>query len=257
MYSVVGRIKTFKQPRGGLIPPKTLTETILSDGNKLSAEENINPGLVGTAVEYLTRYLNDPKKNKESAFAISLIGARGVGEETQAKKLLGGITGLDRKSIINACKLVGYDVVYRAGMMAYRPVADINPDSATWKNIEIMVNRSLTFFQDYGPVVKDGFTFEGAYTPTISSGDGDFLTKDTLWDFKVSRNKPTKDHTLQVLTYLLLGQRSIHPEFQSITSLGIFNPRLNVVYLIKLSDVPSSVIELVLTEVIGYPPRGY
>ena len=76
-----------------------------------------------------------------------------------------------------------------------------------------------------GSIIKDGFTFEpakpddkayekmiktgkgsyGGYTYTVESGDGDFLTADTLWDFKVSKSKPTNKHTLQLLMYLLLN----------------------------------------------------
>jgi hypothetical protein len=38
----------------------------------------------------------------------------------------------------------------------------------------------------------DGFTFEGGYTDTVSKGDGDLTTADTLWDFKVSKAKVKK-----------------------------------------------------------------
>jgi len=38
-----------------------------------------------------------------------------------------------------------------------------------------MVNRNMTFWKKYGLIAQDGFTFEA---------DGDFLTTDTLWDFK-------------------------------------------------------------------------
>ena len=91
----------------------------------------------------------------------------------------------------------------------------IVPDQATIANIRIMVERSLSFFKAFGPVTADGFTMEGSYTATITTGDGDFLTKDTLWDFKVTTSKPNKDHTLQLLIYYLMGRRSIHPEFQT------------------------------------------
>ena len=39
-----------------------------------------------------------------------------------------------------------------------------------------MVKRSLAFWKEYGPITKDGFTFEGGYTDIVSSGDGDYLT---------------------------------------------------------------------------------
>ena len=71
--------------------------------------------------------------------------------------------------------------------MAYRPVEDIEPDGDTIENIRTMVERSLRFFNQYGPKVLDGLTFEGGYTGYVATGDGDFLTNDTLWDFKVSK----------------------------------------------------------------------
>ena len=48
----------------------------------------------------------------------------------------------------------------------------------------------MKFWEDYGPIVKDGFTFEpNGYTEIVNSGDGDYLTADTIWDFKVSKSK--------------------------------------------------------------------
>ena len=74
-----------------------------------------------------------------------------------------------------------------------------------------MIQRSIEFFKIYVPIKQDGFSFEpvngnkddydkmiktntgtyGGYTATVSAGDGDFLTTDTLWDFKVSKSAPT------------------------------------------------------------------
>ena len=79
------------------------------------------------------------------------------------------------------------------GAFNAKGAVDTNPDSQTIENIRIMVNRSLEFWQKYGPVTVDGFTFEDeGYTETVDSGDGDYLTSDTMWDFKVSKSKLTK-----------------------------------------------------------------
>ena len=76
-----------------------------------------------------------------------------------------------------------------------KKATDTNPDSYTIQNIQTMVKRSVAFWDKYGPIVKDGFTFEPyGYTQTVNSGDGDFLTRDTIWDFKVSKSKPTNRH---------------------------------------------------------------
>lgn len=250
MTSVTKRISQIKQPRGGFLPIKIFSVTELSDGKELSTQENIAPNLIGLCVDYLSRFMCGSAK--EQAFEISLRGASLVGEDLQAQKFLSKITGLDDSSIANACKLVGFDVIYRAGRAFYKPVEEIDPDDQTLANIRTMVERSLAFFVDYGPVVKDGFDLKGAYTDLITIGDGDFLTADTLWDFKVSKTKPSKNHTLQLLVYYLMGIRSIHPEFSSVEYLGLYNPRQNVVYRLAISDIPKETIETVEREVIGY-----
>ncbi len=197
----------------------------------------------------------------EEAFAISLYGAKiasSMGRTNAAEtaeELLCGITGCDNKSIVNACKLVTFDVWLRdpfAALLA-KTAEDTNPDNNTIKNVRIMVERSAAFWDKYGPIVKDGFTFEpDGYTKTVDSGDGDFLTRDTLWDFKVTRTKPTSKHTLQLLMYWVMGQHSGQHEFKNITHLGIFNPRMNTIYRVPISKVEAKTIETIETEIICY-----
>lgn len=149
---------------------------------------------------------------------------------------------------------------------------ETNPDKETIQNIQTLVNRSVAFFKEYGPITEDGFSFEpekenlaayekmicsrkgsyGGYTATVAAGDGDFLTADTLWDFKVSKSKPTNKHTLQLLMYWIMGQHSGQKIYKSITKLGIFNPRLNTVYLLDVNDIPVEVIKEVERDVICY-----
>lgn len=251
MVSVTHRISKIKQPRGGYIKPKEFVVTDLLDTNTLNENENTHSSIVGLAVDYLTRFLSGAPIEK--SFEISLIGASKVkGGPELATDLLTIIKGTDDISIESACKMVGFDVVKRAGVAGYKPVELINPDKATISNIRVMVNRGLNFFKLYGPVVKDGFNFEGGYTPSINTGDGDFLTDNTLWDFKVSKSAPTNKHTLQLLIYYLMGVRSIHSEFKRIENLGIFNPRLNKVYLLPISTISNEIINEINTTVIGY-----
>ena len=52
--------------------------------------------------------------------------------------------------------------------------------------------------------------------------------------------------------YWIMGQHSGQRIYKNITKLGIFNPRLNKVYLINVSDIPKSVIKAIEKEVICY-----
>lgn len=252
LCSVTQRIRKIKQPRGGYLNPRQFEITQLSGGdiNDLYPQENVTPGLVGIAVDYLTRYLSgtDPEK----AFIISGLGAHLVAEDKLYDTLLQQLDGLSDNSIRAGVKLAGFDSAFRAGIPTYRPVENIIADSSTISNIRTMVERSLLFFKQYGPVTMDGLTFEGGYTGYVSSGDGDFLTKDTLWDFKVSKAKMKSQQTLQLLMYWRMGLHSIHPEYSDIRFLGIYNPRMNVVYRLDTSKIPSTTISEVETHVIGY-----
>lgn len=250
MVSVTKRISAVKQPRGGYIKPKDFVVTDLTDANILNKKENIQSSVIGTAVDYLARFLNG--EPVEKAFKISMMGAFNAKETELANELLFNIQGLDDNSIESACKMVGFDVAFRAGVAWYKPVELIKPDKETISNVRVMVNRGLKFFKFYGPIVSNGFNLEGGYTSTINTGDGDFLTENTLWEFKVLKSAPTNKHTLQLLIYYLMGVQSIHPEFKQIENLGIFNPRLNKVYLLPISTISDDIINKVHTTVIGY-----
>lgn len=258
MYSVTGRIRSIKQPRGGYIKPSEFKTIELNDGQVLNDKENVHASIIGMAVDYLTRLMIG--SDLLEAFKISIKGANSairLGATTidEAKKYLSGIDGLNDDSIINACKMVTFDVWYRNPVNAplAKTAKEINPDEATIENIRTMVKRSINFFDEYGPITVDGFTFEpNGYTETVSTGDGDFLTADTLWDFKVTKSKPTNKHTLQLLMYWIMGQHSGKPEYKNLTKLGIFNPRLNTVYLLDMSNVSAKTIADVEKNVICY-----
>lgn len=153
MVSVTRRIKQIKQPWGGYIKRKDFEVTEINDNNELNLEENIHASLVGLAVDYMTRFMMGA--SIKDAFKISIEGANIKGESKIAQEFLSQIKGLDNKSIICACKLSGYDVCYRAGIENYKPVTEINPDKETVENISIMIKRSMFFWEEYGPIVKD------------------------------------------------------------------------------------------------------
>ena len=251
-YTVTERVKTIKQPRGGFINSKNYETIPLENGiESLHPQESLHATVIGIAVDYMTRYMTGT--SLENAFEVSLKGARNINEFDTAIELLHNIQGLDDYSITCAIRLAAYDVYYRtASYRNYQSVNNIFPSSDTIENLRVMVQRSMDFFDKYGPKIKDGITFEGGYTNIIVKGDGDFMTNDTLWDFKTSKNKPNKDHWLQLLIYWRMGMHSIHPEFSNIKYIGIYNPRLNCVYRYNLSKLSKELIEFIDKDVIGY-----
>ena len=183
-------------------------------------------------------------------------GAKNISEYELAKAFLKHVKGLDDESIRCAHKLVEFDVYYRVQMSSFyrsmqKEKSPVLTDE-TIENVRTMVLRSLAFIENYGPITKDGFTFEGAYTDVVTIGDGDYLTADTLWDFKVSKKEPNKGQTLQILIYYIMGKHSNYLEFNNIQNLGIFNPRLNKAYSLSVSDISDEIITEVSEKVIGY-----
>lgn len=253
--TVTGRIKLIKQPRGGHVNPKMFAKACLSDGKKLHEKESIHQSLTGIAVDYMTRYMISGNSSK--AFMVSLAGAKIAGRSRDAAYYLKKIDRLDETAVINACRLATFDVWVRAGapaaLRSKTNDKNIFIDTDTIENIIIMVNRGVSFLNVYGPVIADSFTFnDWSYTDKVTAGDGDYLTYDTLWDFKTSKNKLNKDSTLQLLMYYLMGKRSGKAEFSGITKIGTFNPRLNEVMELSVAEIPESVVREVETEVIGY-----
>lgn len=327
MASVTQRVKQASQPRGGYVDPKAMEVRYLGrDGAAVTIDhtaENVHVSLVGMAVDYLTRVAIG--RPATEVFDLAVVGATRLGGDWSryALELCQVVDGSrrrvfalpdaesarffapnlknpqwatarevylvpDSQAITAAVKLSNFSAVVRAGLAAYNPDANTDPDETTIEHISSMVGASLFFMWEYGPVMVDGFTMFGGYTETIDSGDGDFITLDTLWDFKVSVKPPTKVHTLQLLVYWLMARRSdwnwrptwnwdrTMPEadWREVwdlddylaknrawpndlrgpvpTHLGVYNPRLDAVYRIAVERIPGSILAAVERDVIGY-----
>ena len=250
--AVTTRIRMISQPPEGLLPLSLFERVPLPDriGLHPRAVETVAPDIAGLYVDYMTRIaMGAPKR---VAFRIPLLGARLVGRAGEAEALLDRIVDFTPPSARAACLLLDFDAALRRGPQYWKPRRMV-PDEATYANLTRMVARSLVFFKEYGPVVWEGFDFEGGYTDRITSGSGDFLTKDTLWDFKVSCYPPNPGYTLQLLVYWRMGLHSIHAEYKSIRRLGFFNPRRNEVWLLNVDRIAPELIDWTDHELIGYP----
>lgn len=239
-YSVTQRIKAISQPHGGYLPIKEFTRTPLGNAEQLNPKENIHPALVGLTVDYLTRMML--VETPPEAFHIPLLGAKILGKEVEELP-----TDLSSDSIRLAVDLASYDVAVRATPERYTPTN--RPDEDTIENIRILTNRVIKYHTE-NPIVWPGFTFEGGYTHLVVAGDGDWLTKDGLYDLKVLRSEPNSQHTLQILMYWIMGMNSIHGIYEDMRYLALINPRKDVVYTLDLEKVSKGTIEQVKRDVL-------
>lgn len=252
-FSVTQVANHFPQPPGDLLPPSMFEKTFWADTKELAPKENIHPSIVGTTVDYLSRLITGAPK--EEAFAIALRGAEIAGKKERALALLEGIHGLDEESVEKAARLARYDSVVRVGLPAWlSSSADggPDPDEATTRNIQAMVRRTQRMLDMEGGKTLDHLTFEGGYTSLVATGDGDFMTKDGLWDLKTTKSPINAKHTLQLLMYWRMGLHSVHPEYKDVRKLGFMNPRRNLVETLEVRLIPEHVIQFVEKEVIGY-----
>ena len=257
MRFVISRVNQIKQPHGGYVKPSAFTVTQYCDGRVLSESENIHATIISLTVVYLTRFLLCAEGKR--AFEIPKKGAL-IAESMTGRKLmpqffslLSGITGIDDMSIVNTCKLVAFDVWYRnpAAASTAKPPERIVPDQDTVENIRIMLERTKSFWNNVAQASDMGFTSSNGQEQTIRFSEGNYLPEDTIWDLKVSKTGPTSKSTLYLLSNLILGHHSGKAEFTEITKLGIFNPRLNRAYTIRVDQIPVETIETVEQMAVG------
>lgn len=256
MSSVTQRVAEVKQPKGGYLKLSKFQETEYSDGILLNEKENLSTNVVGSAVKYLTMFSTG--ETVEQAFAYSMLGARIANSLSSRRavdeswKFIRQVQGLDDTSIVNACKLASFDVWHTSTISAVmsKSAEETVPDKGTIENIRTMVNRSISLFDTHGGVVKSGFDFGDGYTTYVKSGTGDFLTKTCLWCFKPMKTRPTIRHTLQLLMSYLLCTNSGLDIFSGVTDIGIFNPRLNMSWVLPVDWIDESIISEVKSEVI-------
>ena len=257
MLSVSQRLESVSQPYGGYVPRRLFTEHQYID-NKVVFEIDVAfAPIQGMVVDYLTRFMvtNDIM----AAFDISIRGSKKVdsvlGNDDEYKKalsLLQNIDGLDDNSIYNACKIVGYDTAERRGVETFKSIDFIKPTNALISNIRAMVERCLLFLNDVGPIISSEVTFVGGYTKLVSSGDGDYMTKDKLIELKASKHSFKAKWSLQLLMYYLLGFNSTNSIFKSLKELCIFNPYENKSYVAQIDAISDEAKYNVAHEILGY-----
>ena len=251
--SISKRVSEVFQPRGGYLRPSQFEKISFSSNvNDLNTVENISFAQIGLVVDHLTKFTIE--SSVEEAFADSIEGAKVIGEIEKGQQILKHIVGInDDKSIQYAAMMTGYDIILRADSFSFKSVDSIRADKNTCENIHEMVMRSTRFFDRYGPIEACGLTFEGGYTEYVCSGKSGFVTHDTLWDLKVSKQRLLPRQTLELLVRWRMGLHSVHRTmFSGIRYLGVYNPRADIASRVDIRAISELVIDTVDHEIIGY-----
>ena len=226
-------------------------ESCFNDENQLNDQECVYAGIVGSAVDYLSRMMITGDKSK--AFEISMLFKKlpYFANHTDswvcnhADTLLEKITGLDDLSIIRACNLVCFDLIIRTNyadfLKGYNQCANLPPEDykSTVDNIRVMVQRCIEYFKKGAPVTETGFCVKHE----ILKGDGDFVTETSLVDLKTSKKKPSTRDKRQLFLYWYAGLHTEGLNFSKINTLSIFNPRLNMAWNLKTSQFTEELLE--------------
>lgn len=242
-----------KQPKGGYLPIDEFKKTHLRfNDQNISIQSEYRDGIVVRAVYMLVRYRMGLSPDK--VFGQALHGSSMVARRSDAESALQRITGLDSDSVMAALELAEYEIQYTAdgfpGDESIFGISDIDMD-VIWA-IQTMAIRALSFIAQYGPVISHRDTFLGAYTKTIPSGNGEFLTPNMVLELNASPEKPTRAQTLRLLLSWRMGLYSIHPDYGKVKYLGIYNALTNTLYQYDVSAIPDETIIAVDTKIIGY-----
>lgn len=267
---VTSRIKAIKQPYGGYIPTKSLKERQLTGRPELHpmGDENIAPTTMGTVVDLLIRLCLAEDSSDTYRFLLTVAYRYGMANDClrMIESVSKGLDELMGNCIREAVRLSAFESSYRSGMFV-DPYSISEPDPKTIENIREMVTRGILMTkeltQNNGKGFKMGFSVWGDGRESadktakyIFLGDGDLLTNYGIYDYKVSKKKPNKNHTLQLLIYwqMLKYNEEVNKgyHYDDIKELGIINPRLATMYTINVRNIDQEIIDIVNKDVIGY-----
>lgn len=262
MYNtVIEQVRNYPQTGYGLLPISVFEETDFGGGDGALGKTNLPRSIIEIAVDCLSRLMFGDLPQEAfftAVWGVRLLKQNADIDEVEYMRRLIEIVGMSSpgkelkgESIIAACQLAGYARVYFGSIVNYEGVRDIIPDKRTIEAIRVMVSRVLFLFTYFGSPMTCP-SFASGYAGTIVVGDGDYLTKNTLWTIKYDNHEPDKRDTLQAAVYLLMAKHTKNAAFRKIRYAGIFNPRLNKAWRLDLSSVPKDAIEEIESKVIGY-----
>ncbi len=231
-----------KQPYGGYLKIKSMHRTRYDDGIALNPDENLNPGTVGTAVDYLSRYLAGC--SAAVAFELPLAGAESLGMKSRAEDYIDRLEymksqgRIDDEFVRAGVNLTRFDAVVKAYNPDYGHImqGELVPSLETAHNIRVMLSRILNFREmrkidsTEGEVLRFSSESENIGFD-VMQGEPDIYCNAGIWDCKALSQSLRATHSIQLLAYYVMamlpkcGMRT--GAVMNHVNLGFMNPNLN------------------------------
>lgn len=266
MTSVTQKIAKTKQPKGGYFPINTFKETSIGEPCN---DFGVFSLAVGKAVDSLVRFNLGEKKHKAFKWARKTMLERPMTKEKEEMlKAYEKLTiEVNKESVESAILIHFFDtsIQYKKRIDGFILPEDIVRetermilDTINYLGEEEEINYGFLFPRSLFTenIFNDSRTspsfFENLKARDISYGEIDFMTETELIDLKLINKKPTKNHTLQIITYYIMGINEYPERFSLINTLCIYNPKLNKKYTLNVSEISDELKSVIEKEVIGH-----
>ena len=246
MVDIIERIASIERP-GVYVTLDSLKMRQFDDHITLK-KGNINPRIVDRVTDRMARYLRG-MGDRTDVFLSATMGAMSADRLDECISYLVGVKDSSDTSILNAMKVISFE---GGNPPSRSELDDVRPDADTCGNIRVMIRRARDLLDLYGPIIMVDFQFLGGYTSTITKGQGDILTRDSIMTIDVSDSPPDERDVLSLIVQYLMGERSVSNAFDGIERIMVLNPRLNRIYYTYMSEIGHDVLERIGEEVIGY-----
>ncbi len=215
-------------------------------------------------------------------FEDALKGAANIGDSENAERLFDRINNSDRNyrgliednyvpendilddgMIETVCDLMSYEYFLNPRYSGKHTTIKISHELGDYMfDMAVCIMNTCIFYPSYegqkpyaAGIIDKPPSLLPAFTKTVNSGSIDLLTYKAVWKIFFSnskKQKPTTPETLEVLMQYIMLIKAEPKLEKSLEYLGIYDPTRNLVYTLKISDIPKDITETVSSEVIGY-----
>lgn len=280
MSSVSEIVERFEQPAFGVLPVSLFEKKELrQDAYKLSGKSSIPAIHLGLIVDYCVKYILGVKLsdilhveyagyaehirvsavryfNSLSESALTQIY---IEDERKNICLSDFVSKVENAKtfdefVTNMLYVIQYGDFVRNIRYAYDRIGEVFTTELSndeLQDILIMFMRTQSWVKKFDKAVPMYKFKPYGYNNTVTSGEGDFCTKYTLWDLKVANGDPTTKDTLQLLIYYIMAKHSGNRLYNNVNSVGVYNPKLDAIWTCKMDSVDSSIINMV-TKMLGF-----